>query len=331
MTAEGSRSRPLASVSLDADNLWSYLRTRGAIGWEARPSFFDRFLPLVLDLLDELGLRITFFVVGADAAREENGRALAAVAARGHEIGNHSHEHEPWLQRYSADRIAEEVERAETAIQAVTGQRPLGFRGPGYSWSPALLRVLHARGYRYDASVLPTFIGPLARAYYFRTARLTAPERRMRAQLFGRFSDALRPDRPYRWALGNGDTLLEMPVTTIPVLRLPMHLSYLLYLSAYSERLMMTYLRAALAACRTTRTPLSFLLHPLDLLSGEDVPELAFFPGMQLPAARKRDLFRRVLALLGGRFDLVGVGAHARALEASEPLPLLDATLAEQT
>jgi len=40
-----------------------------------------------------------------------------------------------------------------------------------------VLDVLVRRGYRFDASTLPTYIGPLARAYYFMTAKLQREQR----------------------------------------------------------------------------------------------------------------------------------------------------------
>jgi peptidoglycan/xylan/chitin deacetylase (PgdA/CDA1 family) len=309
-----SFAKPLASVSLDLDNLWSYLKTHGEPGWEARPSYLADFLPIALDLLDELGFKITFFVVGVDAAREENTDALASITARGHEVGNHSYEHEPWLHRYSRSQLESEIERAETAIEAATGQCPIGFRGPGFSWSKELLEVLLQRGYLFDASTLPTYMGPLARAYYFWTARLSAAARNERKALFGTLRDGLRPVKPYRWRLDGDGSLLEIPVTTVPAIKTPFHLSYLLYLSRLSERLMVVYLDAALAACRVTSTEPSFLLHPLDLIGGDQVRELAFFPGMELSGARKRAVFMKVLGMLGQRFEVVGMGRHARTL-----------------
>ncbi|HEX7049738.1 MAG TPA: polysaccharide deacetylase family protein [Longimicrobiales bacterium] len=309
-----ANAKPLASISLDTDNLWSYMKTHGEPGWESRPSYLDTLIPLALDVLDELELKITFFLVGVDAERAENGPALRALVERGHEVGNHSFEHEPWLHLYTREQLEAEIGRAEQAIHAATGQRPRGFRGPGFSWSPVLFEVLRDHGYLYDASTLPTFLGPLARLYYFRTARLSPEERAERKALFGTFRDGLRPIRPYRWRLDSGRALLEIPVTTFPILRVPIHLSYLLYLSRFSERLMFAYLGAALAACRLTRTEPSFLLHPLDLLSGERVPQLRFFPGMDVPESRKLDLFRRVLRKLGARFELVPMSVHARAL-----------------
>jgi peptidoglycan/xylan/chitin deacetylase (PgdA/CDA1 family) len=126
---------PSASLSLDLDNLWSYLKIHGDPGWESFPSYLDVVVPRVLAFLAERGLRITFFVVGQDAALAENRQALASLAAAGHEIGNHSFRHESWLHLYSETELEEELARAEAAIEDATGRRPEGFRGPGFSLS----------------------------------------------------------------------------------------------------------------------------------------------------------------------------------------------------
>ncbi|HEU5154005.1 MAG TPA: hypothetical protein VFU03_04710, partial [Gemmatimonadales bacterium] len=184
------------------------------------------------------------------------------------------------------------------------------------------LEILADHEYLYDASTLPTYIGPLARAYYFWTARLTPEQRAERKQLFGSFRDGLRPVKPYRWSLSGGRTLLEIPVTTMPVLKAPFHLSYLLYLARISEGLMMSYLRTALAVCRASGVEPSFLLHPLDVLGGDQVKELAFFPGMDLTGARKMDLFKKVLGALGDRHRLVGMSEHARSILQRPGIPV---------
>jgi hypothetical protein len=305
-------ARPVASISLDLDDLWTYMRTRGDPAWETRPSYLPTFLPRVLDLLQRLELRITFFVVGYDASRESNLPHLRAIAERGHEIGNHSFRHECWLQRYSPDQLDEEIGSAHEALRKATGQQPTGFRGPGFSWSPQLFEALARHGYTYDASTLPTFLGPLARLYFLASARLSPEQREERAALFGAARDGFRPNRPYEWRLPAGGRLLEVPVTTVPVLRTPFHMSYLLYLSRYSTTLMRAYLHSALAACRAFRVAPSFLLHPLDLLGGDEVPQLAFFPGMDLTTARKAQLFDQVLGVIGERFDCITVGEQAR-------------------
>jgi hypothetical protein len=307
-------SRPIASISLDLDDLWTYLRTHGDSGWVSRPSFLDDFVPLVLDVLDQEQITLTFFVVGADAATPRHRRLLRAIVDRGHEVGNHSFEHEPWLHRYSRAQLEAEIGRTEEAVADATGRRPFGFRGPGYSWSPTLLEVLADRGYAYDASTLPTYIGPLARAYYFWSARLSAEERARRHALFGTLRDGLMPVRPYRWQLADGRTLLEIPVTTLPGIKLPFHLTYIQYLSRLSPAAALAYLRSALAICRLAGLSPSFILHPLDLLGGDHVPRLAFFPAMDRPSDHKTALFRQVLRLYRERYRLVSMGAHAREL-----------------
>lgn len=304
-------NRPLASVSLDLDNLWSYLKIRGDPAWAERPTYLPRFVPLVLEALAELNLTITVFLVGADADDARNAPFLRRVAQAGHEIGNHTYEHESWLHLYPRADLEREITRAERAIVDATGQTPRGFRGPGFSWSPDLVDILVERGYRYDASTLPTWVGPLARWYYFRTAKISVEDRKLRAGLFGAFADGRRPLKPFVWRTATGGELLEIPVSTVPFLRLPFHLSYLLYLGRVSEELMMAYLRLALQLCRATGTTPSFLLHPLDLLSGDDAPELRFFPGMDVPAQRKRALFVRVLREIGRRFQVVTMGRQA--------------------
>ena len=313
-------STRLASVSMDLDNVWSYLKTHGDDGWERRPSYLTTFVPYVLEVLEREQLQITFFVVGADAVIPEHGPALKSLLQHGHEVGNHSFEHDPWMARYDRSRIEDEIARTEDAILESTGRRPMGFRGPGYAWSGELLEILSERGYLYDASTLPTYLGPLARAYYFRTTRLSDAERRERAQLFGRLADGLRPVGAYSWKLPNGRTLLELPVTTFPVIKVPFHLSYLMYISRFSERLMAAYLGAALLACRLSGTEPSFLLHPLDLIDAKQEPRLAFFPGMDVPAQRKAELFRRAIHMLREHFTTVNMSAHARSLLARNNL-----------
>jgi hypothetical protein len=310
------RTGSLCSISLDLDNLWSYMKTHGDAGWEAFPTYLDACADVVLDSLRRHGLRITIFVVGQDAALDKNREALRRLAGDGHEIGNHSFHHEPWLHLYSPQELDREIAQAEEHIERATGQRPRGFRGPGFSFSAELLRVLRRRGYAYDASTFPTFLGPLARAYYFWSTRgMDAVERAKRSKLFGSAREGLRPLKPYCWELEDGP-LLEIPVTTMPLLRAPFHLSYLIYLARFSRSLMHAYLRLALACCQSAGVEPSFLLHPLDLLGNDRVKELAFFPGMSLDTERKVQIFDEVMSCLKRCYTLASMDVHAAALEA---------------
>lgn len=311
---------PVASLSLDLDDKWTYLKTHGDKSWESLPSYLDVAIPRVLDFLRARGLSITFMIVGQDAALDRNRDVLGQIAAAGHEIGNHSFRHEPWLHLYSKSEIDTELARAEEHIERATGRRPSGFRGPGYSVSGEVLRALVRRGYKYDASTLPTFIGPLARAYYFRTTHFADDEARRRAALFGSLRDGLRPLRPYLWRAGpGGDDLVELPVTTMPGLRTPFHLSYLLWLSAYSPALARLYFRMAMTLCGVTGTAPSLLLHPLDFLGREDIPDLSFFPAMQLARERKLEIAAETIDAFARRYTVRTLADHA-AHAAAGPL-----------
>lgn len=308
-------NKPLASLSLDLDNLWSYMKTHGDQGWESFPSYLDIVVPRVLTFLEERGLKITFFVVGQDAALQKNYGAIRSIADAGHEIGNHSFNHEPWLHLYSEEEIESELSKTEEHLERVTGQKTIGFRGPGYSLSLSVLRVLTRRGYRYDASTLPTFLGPLARAYYFMTTKLSPEEKANRKLLFGQLRDGLRSLHPYRWRIeGFDEGLLEIPVTTMPLFKIPFHVSYILYIYRFSPILARIYFRFAMMLCHLTRTQPSLLLHPLDFLGGDDVKELAFFPAMNLRGEEKVKLVSDILSVYSDYYTIVPMGEHARAL-----------------
>ena len=310
-----SKKKPIASISLDLDNQWTYMKIHGDEGWDLYPSYFDIFVPHVLNVLGELNLKITFFIVGKDTENEENRKYLKMITERGHEAGNHSYHHESWLQTYSYEKIEKEIRDAEEAIERVTGQRTTGFRGPGFSWSKDLLKVLESRGYKYDASTLPTYLGPLARMYYFKKSDLSKDEKKARKELFGKFSEGFRKLKPYKWDLGNGKSIIEIPVTTMPVFKLPFHLSYLIYLGNISMPVMKLYLNTAIRMCKITNTPISFLLHPLDLIGGDQIKELAFFPGMNVSSSKKVEVFKNVINTLSRNYEMVNMSKHSNDLE----------------
>jgi hypothetical protein len=305
--------KPIASLSLDLDNKWSYMKTHGDAGWESFPTYLDVIVPRALKFLQERDLKITFFIVGQDADLEKNTESIAQISEAKHEIGNHSFRHEPWLHLYSKQELIDEFESTENALEKVTGQTPRGFRGPGYSLSPTVLEVLAERGYEYDCSTLPTYIAPIARAYYFfKSPEMSDEEREKRKKLFGKFSDGFQSLKPYKWQIG-AKTLTEIPVTTLPIFKTPIHFSYLLYLATFSEFAAKTYFKTALRFCVLNKIAPSLLLHPLDFLDGKDAEELKFFPAMNLAAEKKNELVGKFLSDFEKHYELKTVGEHARS------------------
>lgn len=312
----------LASLSLDLDNKWSYLKTHGDANWETFPSVFDIVVPRILAFLRERDLKITFFVVGQDAALEKNQAALKAIADAGHEISNHSFNHEPWLHLYTEAEIEADLRNAQEHIERITGRRPIGFRGPGFSLSLSTLKVLKRLGYMYDCSTLPTYLGPLARLYYFMMTRLTPEEKKKRSKLLGTFREGMRSNKPYCWQLENGP-LIEIPVTTMPIIKVPIHVNYVLYLNMFSRTLALTYFRFALLMCRLMGVQPSLLLHTLDFMGKDDTEDLAFFPAMRATSAQKIEMVSEIIRILSSHYRIVTMQEHAQEVARHAKFPIV--------
>lgn len=311
--------KPAASISLDLDNLWSYLKTQGVSGWESFPSYLDVVVPRILETLDRCHQRITFFVVGKDATIESNRAALKQIADAGHEIANHSFMHEPWLHLYNREQLHEEIGGAENAIAAVTGKKTRGFRGPGFSTSPLVREVLVERGYQYDGSIFPSALGPVARMFFFLNSKLSAEEKEKRKGLYGKFSDAFGMLKPFAWPNG----LVEIPVTTMPLFRVPVHATYLMFLAEKSEALAKAYWGTNIALSRLRDVSPSLLLHPTDFLDVTDVPQMSFFPGMRHSAVKKCALVEHAVRSMQKHWPVASMAAVAAAMPAAAPLSTL--------
>ncbi len=106
-------------------------------------------LPRFLEAFDRYGVKASFFMCGRAVSRTPD--LAAEVVRRGHEAANHG-----WLWRPNADYTSREAEAADllrsgAAIEAATGQRPVGYFCRG-SQSPWTRELLQEQGYRYDSN-----------------------------------------------------------------------------------------------------------------------------------------------------------------------------------
>jgi polysaccharide deacetylase family protein (PEP-CTERM system associated) len=112
-------------------------------------------LDRLVTLLDNAGVRATFFVLGAVA--RSHPEVVRELAEAGHEIASHGDVHE-FVYRQTPEVFRDDLARSADAIHAVIGQRPYGYRAPYFSitseslWA---LDVLAAEGYSFDSSVFP--------------------------------------------------------------------------------------------------------------------------------------------------------------------------------
>jgi peptidoglycan/xylan/chitin deacetylase (PgdA/CDA1 family) len=139
------------SFDVDAESAWTSkdpahadrLVTMSFGGFEARVG-----TPKLLELLDRLGLKATFFITGWSA--DAHPAMCEAILHAGHEIGHHGYHHllpdpgDPFLE--------EELDRGFETLKRRLGVVPTGYRAPFGEFTEALRVALVQRGIVYTSS-----------------------------------------------------------------------------------------------------------------------------------------------------------------------------------
>jgi peptidoglycan/xylan/chitin deacetylase (PgdA/CDA1 family) len=218
-------------VHVDADDLWIYAAEYGVPASEVVDSVYGDALPRFLELFAEAGAKATFFVVGRDLQRAEARAFCRDAVAQGHEIANHSFSHAVAFHRLAPAEKEREILAADAAIGEATGTRPVGFRAPGYYLDGAVVDVLARNDYLYDTSILPSYVQPLMKLYIRRAAGNAIDKQ------FGTPRSPFATQRPRRIVAADGRFLFELPVSVLPVLRLPIHSTFSFQLPPLARRL----------------------------------------------------------------------------------------------
>jgi peptidoglycan/xylan/chitin deacetylase (PgdA/CDA1 family) len=139
------------SFDVDAESAWTgkdpshaeRLVTMSFGGFEARVG-----TPKLLELLDQLGLRATFFITGWSV--EAHPAMAESILHAGHEIGHHGFHHltpdphDPFIQ--------EELERGFEVLKRRLGVVPKGYRAPSGEFCEELRAALVRHGIVYSSS-----------------------------------------------------------------------------------------------------------------------------------------------------------------------------------
>jgi peptidoglycan-N-acetylglucosamine deacetylase len=179
-------------LSFDFED-WNQLvhRGLGQTDWDSRGHALERQTAAIFELLDELGAKATFFVLGLTAERYPD--LVRAIAAAGHDLACHGYEHRR-VPTQSREEFKSDVERCADLVEKLSGRRPVGYRAPAFSITrdtPWAYDVLAELGFQYDSSQydsprIPQRIGGV-------------------------------PRTPYRLQLDEGGEIWEYPVTVWPV------------------------------------------------------------------------------------------------------------------
>lgn len=125
----------------------------------AQPRFHSsaRGLNLLVELLDDLGIRGTFFLEARTAIEISKEIDLGELL-EDHEIGSHGFDHEDLTGEktglpVSRDDVYFILERSMETLTELTGRKPSGFRAPYLNVSDDILGSISDAGFEYDSSL----------------------------------------------------------------------------------------------------------------------------------------------------------------------------------
>ncbi len=313
----GSEVNPpgLAAITFDMDDL-EVIREGYNLPGQVPRVVYDRAVPRMLEVLAEVGLPATFFVVTGALARRDWGR-LREMQRQGHEVANHSHAH-AYLLTLPPSATRRDIGLSTMLLQDNLGRQVAGFRAPSLSMNRAMLDCLVELDYRYDSSVNSTPFFMLEWLYLF----LHQPSRsEVLSSLWLRH--ALAPGQPYLTAppwpfrrVSSGP-LVELPISHVPGLRLPYYATF---------HFILPFTRRWFRTCFLSQPYLVFHAHALDFLDLEDrgiPPNLRRHPGLGWPWPRKRGYFVEMFCDLRRSHQVVTAQEMARRYreEASNKCP----------
>lgn len=96
--------------------------------------------PKVLAILKKENIKAVFFLIGKNIKGNES--ILKRIKDEGHQIGNHSFEHNFWFDMKSSSKMTEDLLHCNETISKVTGQTPILFRPPYGVTNPNLAKAI---------------------------------------------------------------------------------------------------------------------------------------------------------------------------------------------
>ena len=298
----------VGAVSSDIDTLHSLYKGHGL----RRPAYTYGEMRIGLEnfarFLEPYHAKATLFMVGHDFLQPQNIDPIRMIAAAGHEIANHSMHHPQGFRYLPPAEMEAEIAGMEQACRELTGKTPVGFRSPGWNIGDAAAAILKRRGYLYDSSVHPTSLMPLFKfLHWWNTRSRSGGDRTTMGQLNYMFS----PLRPYRCSSASlvsrgADGIVELPVTVVPLVRLPFWATFLLAGG-------LGIFKASLEVLRAARMPVQFQFHLSDFVDFNDrefadqVPRAGdgvyVARALWMPLETKRRLFTQAMDLLAEHYE----------------------------
>lgn len=160
--------------------------------WTQWPSRVEENTEKLLQLFDDAGIRITFFILGWVAERHPE--LVRRIQAQDHEIASHGYSHQ-LIYRQTPEVFRDETARSKQILEDIIQTPVTGYRAASYSITRRSLWALDTLadlGFTWDSSIFPT-----------------------RHDNYGIPGS---PEQPYTIITSSGARLTEFPLTTAKVL-----------------------------------------------------------------------------------------------------------------
>jgi polysaccharide deacetylase family protein (PEP-CTERM system associated) len=123
--------------------------------WDTLPCRVEQNVDLILALLDEAGVKATFFTLGWVAERYPG--LIRRIADMGHELASHGFAHYRATDQ-DRDQFSADIRLAKAVLEDTAGCAVRGYRAPSFSVGPKnpwAFDCISAAGYRYSSSIYP--------------------------------------------------------------------------------------------------------------------------------------------------------------------------------
>lgn len=150
---EGKRIAVMVTFDFDAELLRKSVIGKRTIGFSdtSRGQYGpDEGLKRCLDMLARQNLRTTFFVPGRIA--ELYPKKVQAIADAGHELAYHGYLHEATVDMPASEEEAN-MAKSEALLEAMSGKKPVGYRGPLDLLPNCALELMAKHGYKYGSTL----------------------------------------------------------------------------------------------------------------------------------------------------------------------------------
>jgi polysaccharide deacetylase family protein (PEP-CTERM system associated) len=148
----------LNALSVDVEDWFqvgAFEKSISRSDWDSLPHRVERNSDCVLALLDEAGIKATFFTLGWVAERYP--ALMRRIADAGHEIASHGYDHRRVF-TFTPNEFRSDLKKSRELIENASGKQVTGYRAPSFSIdarTPWAHEVLAQEGYAYSSSVAP--------------------------------------------------------------------------------------------------------------------------------------------------------------------------------